>query len=105
MDVSIICVHLDVGASRRGTDMGPSAIMVAGAKPTIERLGHRVAAVRTVSLPSVENLQVGNQSYRYLDAISQVCAQVADIVEADLAANMFPLTLGGDHSLAIGTIS
>lgn len=85
--------------------MGPSAILVAGLVPTIERLGHRLVGVRTVSLPSVESLQVGNAAYRFLPVIAKVCREIADIVEHDLDRGIFPLTLGGDHSLAIGSIS
>jgi len=105
MNVSITNVHLDLGAGRRGTDMGPSAIHVAGLLPRLERLGHRVDQVESFGVEAAEGTSVGDAKARYLPVIAQLCARIADKVEADCEAGRFPLVLGGDHAQAIGTVS
>jgi arginase len=105
MEISITNVHLDLGAGRRGTDMGPSAMHVAGLVPKLTAIGHHVASVESIGVPSAENTSVGESNARYLDAIIQTCVKLADRVEASLHAGQFPLVLGGDHAQAIGTIS
>ena len=105
MDIAISNVHLDLGAGRRGTDMGPSAMHVAGLIPALERLGHRVVDVRTIGRVSREASSVGDQRARFLDVIRDACVELADHVEASCDAGRTPLALGGDHSQAIGTIA
>lgn len=105
MDIAISNVHLDLGAGRRGTDMGPSAMHVAGLIPALERLGHRVVDVRTIGRVSREASSVGDQRVRFLDVIRDACVELADHVEASCDAGRTPLALGGDHSQAIGTIA
>ena len=105
MDVSITNVHLDLGAGRRGTDMGPSAIHVAGLVPRLEGIGHRIVSVEPIDVRSMENSDVGDPSARFLPAIHRTCSLLADRVEVALASGAFPLVLGGDHAQAIGTIS
>ncbi|MFT4622314.1 MAG: arginase [Myxococcota bacterium] len=105
MDIAITNVHLDLGAGRRGTDMGPSAMHVAGLVPRLERIGHRLTGVRGVGAAAAENSSVGAPTARYLEAILSVCTRIADRVEANLEAGSVPLVLGGDHAQAIGTIS
>ncbi len=105
MDISITDVHLDLGAGRRGTDMGPSAMHVAGLVPNLERLGHKIHEVGTVAIRSAEALPEGNPKARYLDAIADMCSRLADRVEAAMEKGHFPLVLGGDHAQAMGTIS
>ncbi len=105
MDISICNVHLDLGAGRRGTDMGPSAIHVAGLVDALHRLGHRVVDIASVATPGVEALAVGDPKARFLAPIRDVCAEVADRVFFALEAGRFPLVLGGDHAQAVGTIS
>jgi len=105
MDISLTNVHLDLGAGRRGTDMGPSAIHVAGLVPGLEKLGHTIHQVQSLGGPSFEALTPGNPSARFLNEILQICTQLADIVEADMSDGRFPLVLGGDHAQAVGTIS
>lgn len=108
MDVSISNVHLDLGAGRRGTDMGPSAIHVAGLLPALERLGHEVHQVVSFDPESAEGANAhehGENNARFLPVIAELCARIADTVEADCEAGRFPLVLGGDHAQAIGTIS
>lgn len=105
MDLSITNVHLDLGAGRRGTDMGPSAMHVAGLVPAMERLGHRVRQVRTIGRVTREASVVGDARARFLEVVRDACAELADHVEAACDAGQTPLVLGGDHSQAIGTIA
>lgn len=105
MQISITNVHLDLGAGRRGTDMGPSAIHVAGLVPGLERLGHDVVSVEPIEARSFENTSAGDPSARFLPAITRTCALLADKVEREVGQGRFPLVLGGDHAQAIGTIS
>lgn len=105
MEIAITDVHLDLGAGRRGTDMGASAIHVAGLVPNLERMGHKIVDVSRVDAKSAESLQVGDPRARFLAAILETCTQLADRVEAGLEKGHFPLVLGGDHAQAIGTIS
>jgi arginase len=106
MDISITNVQLDLGAGRRGTDMGPSAIHVAGLVPQLRRLGHTVADVVSFGAESsFESADAGDPHARFLPEIRQVCTRIADRVEADALGGRFPLVLGGDHAQAIGTVS
>lgn len=105
MDIAITNVHLDLGAGRRGTDMGPSAIHVAGLVPKLSTLGHRVVDVRHIEVGLFEKAVAGDPRARFLQAITSTCTSLADQVEADLEEGSFPLVLGGDHAQAIGTVS
>lgn len=103
--VAVGNVHVDLGAGRRGVDMGPSAIHLAGLVPELRQLGHEVLDNFQVHVPSPEVVEVGNTSVRYLPSIVEVCRQLADRVEQAMDRGLFPVVLGGDHSVAIGTIS
>jgi len=105
MDLAITNVHLDLGAGRRGTDMGPSAMHVAGLIPNLRRMRHRVVDVGDLEVAGAEALAVGDPHARFLDVIAATCRRLADRVESGLERGLFPLVLGGDHSQAIGTIS
>jgi arginase len=105
MRISVTNVHLDLGAGRRGTDMGPSAIHVAGLVPALERLGHDVVGHQSVGRESAEAQQVGNLSARYLPHVAATCRELSEVIESQLARGEFPLILGGDHSQAIGSIA
>lgn len=104
-NIAITNVHLDLGAGRRGTDMGPSAIHVAGLIPQLKRLGHEIDRISTIGSKSFEALSIGEPNARFLDDILKVCTRLKSTIEEDLSNNCFPLVLGGDHSQAIGTIS
>ena len=104
MDISLANVHLDLGAGRRGTDMGPSAIHVAGLVPRLERLGHTICQIRSFDPVSHEATEAGDPRARFLDVIVPLCEALADHVEAEVRLGRLPLVLGGDHSVAIGTI-
>lgn len=105
LKVSIHNMHLDLGAGRRGVDMGPSAIHLAGLRAGVEELGHEVVQNTAITLPSQEMSAPGARNARYLPEIAKGCATLADQVEAGLEQGLFPVVLGGDHSVAIGTIS
>ena len=105
MKISITNVHLDLGAGRRGTDMGSSSIHVAGLVPRLEQLGHEVHPVESFGVEAPEGSRVEDPHARFLSVIAGLCARIADKVEADCEAGRFPLVLGGDHAQAIGTAS
>ncbi len=98
-------VHLDLGGLRRGTDMGPSAIHVAGLVDGLRGLGHRVAEIVAHDTSSFEATAVGDTRARFLPEIHTICADLAAAVASDRAAGRLPICLGGDHSLAIGSIA
>lgn len=104
--VRIIGVPMDLGASRRGVDMGPSAVRYTDLREKIEKLGHTVEDAGNVSVPFREDAARGAQrGARYLGAITEVCADVAARVRAALEAGQIPVVLGGDHALAAGSIA
>lgn len=105
LKIAIGNVHLDLGAGRRGVDMGPSAIHLAGLKNGVESLGHRVVNNFALGVTTQEMAEPGDPSARFLPEIAQVCRDLADRVEDALDKGWFPVVLGGDHSVAIGTIS
>lgn len=104
-NIRITNVHLDLGAGRRGTDMGSSAMHVAGLVPALKKLGHAVVGVHNIGQIAMESAEVGNPHARYLKIIDGICRQLADSMQTTLQAGEFPLVLGGDHSQAIGSIA
>jgi arginase len=102
--VAIIGAGLDLGAGRRGVDMGPSAIRYAGLESRIRALGREVADRGDVRVPVPEATDEGEPSARYLGPIMQVCARVAGLVEDAVTRGLLPVVLGGDHSIAMGTL-
>jgi arginase len=103
--IRVIGVPLDMGASRRGVDMGPSAMRVAGLETRLEALGHRVTDGGNIRVEVAETLPSGSDRARYLKPIAETCSRTADAVVKTLEEGMTPLLLGGDHSLAAGSIS
>lgn len=104
-EVAILGVPLDLGAGRRGTDMGPSAVRIAGLHDQITKLGFRWEDLGDLEIPAVETLSVHDPSARFLKEIAKACRQAHLKVMAALAKGQVPLVLGGDHSAAAGTIS
>lgn len=102
--VAVIGAALDLGAGRRGVDMGPSAIRYAGLEAKIEQLGRAYVDYGNVATPEVEAIAEGDPRTRYLDEILRACEQVADRVAAAKERGELPLVLGGDHSIALGTL-
>ncbi len=103
--IRIIGVPLDMGASRRGVDMGPSAMRVAGLEPRLEALGHKVTDGGNIRVEIAETQGHGNERARYLKEITETCTRTAKAVLKTLEDGQTPLVLGGDHSLAVGTVS
>lgn len=106
MNIHILEMPIDFGASRHGSDMGPSAMRLAGMKERLEALGHQ--AVRYFSPMQVspqEYEQVGNPKAKYLAPIVRANVQLAAEVEHAVENGDFPLVLGGDHSIALGSIA
>jgi arginase len=103
--IRVIGVPLDLGASRRGVDMGPSAVRVAGLEARLEALGHQVTDGGNIKVDIAETQKSGDANARYLKQISETCQRTADAVIKTLEAGETPLVLGGDHSLAAGTVS
>ena len=102
--VALIGASLDLGSGRRGVDMGPSAIRYAGLAARIERLGRQVFDRGNVEGPVAEATAVGNERVRFLEPIKQACEQVAQLVTQSVEEGLQPVVLGGDHSVAIGTL-
>ena len=102
--VAIIGAALDLGQGRRGVDMGPSAIRYAGLEERLQQLGFSVVDNGNVATTLPEGAAVVDERMRYLPEILETCALVSDLVGAAVAAGARPLVLGGDHSVALGTL-
>jgi arginase len=102
--VAVIGAGLDLGAGRRGVDMGPSAIRYAGLQERIARLGRECFDWGDVDAGVAEATEIGDPQARYLGAIMRSCAEVAVRVGDAVAQGYLPLVLGGDHSVAMGTL-
>ena len=96
---------MDLGADRRGVDMGPSAIRYARLKESLEKLGIEVTDHGNLRVPVPESASVAEQNAKYYPIIKAVCEELADVVAEVVKSGSFPLVLGGDHSIAMGTIA
>jgi arginase len=103
--VAVLGVPLDLGAGRRGVDMGPSAMRVAGLNARLEALGYRVEDLGNVAVEQPESSKVGPHNARYLKPIAATCRALAERVERAMRQGRFPMVLGGDHSVAVGTVN
>jgi len=103
--VSILGVPLDLGAGRRGTDMGPSAVRIAGLHDQIARLGLKWEDLGDLEVPAVETLEVLDPKAKFVREIAVACRQAHRRVMAAMRQDRIPIILGGDHSVAAGTIS
>ncbi len=103
--IAIIGAPMDLGAGRRGVDMGPSALRVAGLNEKLAALGYEVEDLGNVIVDQPESLPVGPSHARYLPQIAHTCARLAGMVEQAADEGRFPLVLGGDHSVAMGTVA
>jgi arginase len=102
--VAIIGAALDLGSGRRGVDMGPSAIRYAGLHDRLAGLGYSVADWSDVETAVLEATEELDSSARYLPEIKAACGRVARLVGIALGEGALPLVLGGDHSVALGTL-
>src|SRR5881409_3089319 len=103
--IDVIGVPVDLGAGRRGVDMGPSAIRVADLEPRLEQLGHKVQDAGDLDVMIPETQKVGDGKLRYKAPIMAFCEELRTAVEKSLERNRLPLVLGGDHSIAIGSVA
>jgi arginase len=103
--LAIIGAPLDLGAGRRGVDMGPSALRVAGLNARLEALGFRVDDLGNVQVEQQESARPGPANARYLHHIAATCKDLSAKVERAAGQGKFPIVLGGDHSVAVGTVS
>lgn len=106
MNVHILEMPLDFGASRHGSDMGPSAIRLAGIKERLESLGHKTYEHSDIFRAKPQEYeQMGNPKAKYLKPIVNACTKLAAQVEKIASAGDFPLILGGDHSIVLGSLA
>ncbi len=103
--IRIIGVPMDLGQSRRGVDMGPSALRVAGLQSRLKQLGHTVEDIGNVAVKQPEEQPYGEKRAKYLNEIAETCRGLAEMTEQTLSEGFLPLVLGGDHSIAIGSCS
>ena len=105
MIVHVLGVPMDLGSGRRGVDMGPSAIRIAGLEARLRELGHTVVDDGDVNIRNMEELKVGDVRARYLTEIARAAEVTCRKVDRIVSRGHFPLVLGGDHSIAVGTVS
>ena len=103
--IEIIGIPVDLGAGRRGVDMGPSAIRIADLEPRLETLGHKVTDFGDIDVVIPETQKVGAGKLRYKTPILAACESLRTQVERSLGEGRMPLVLGGDHSIAIGSVA
>ena len=103
--IQILGVPLDLGAARRGTDGGPSALRVAGLGEALQGLGYPVLRERDIAVPAMETRDQGQSGLRYKREILTVCRRLREACLEALEAGRLPLVLGGDHSLSMGSVS
>jgi arginase len=104
-ELHIIGVPLDLGGGRRGVDMGPSALRIAGIGERLAALGHGVRDQGDLDTPTQETIDAGNPRQRYLAQIADVCDDLHRRARDVLGAGGVPIVLGGDHSVAAGSVS
>lgn len=105
LPIHLVGVPMDLGAGRRGVGMGPAAIRIAGAVPALQALGYEVRDAGEVAVPSPETQAAPDPQARYEPAIYHVCDRLRLRVRRALEDGEMPLVLGGDHSIAIGSVS
>jgi arginase len=103
--IAIIGAPLDLGAGRRGVDMGPSAVRVARLQARLATLGYEVEDRGNVAVEQAESRPHGDERARYLSEITKTCTRLSATVEKAAGEGCFPLVLGGDHSIAVGTVA
>lgn len=105
MKVTVLGCPLDLGANRRGVDMGPSAFRVAGLVERIRRLGHDVRDRGDVDVPLPEECDIGDPRKKFAEDIRDVCEDLCGRVAQSVRDSALPIVLGGDHSIAMGSIA
>ena len=103
--IAVIGAPMDLGAGRRGVDMGPSALRIARLRSRLTELGYEVEDLGNVTVDQPESSPGGSPKARYLPQIAHTCTRLSEMVEAAMDRGRAPLVLGGDHSIAVGTIA
>src|SRR5579872_2322738 len=103
--IAIIGAPMDLGAGRRGVDMGPSALRLAGLNEKLASLGYTIEDLGNIAIDQPETTPVGPANAKFLLPIAHTCGRLAEIVGKAADGGMVPLVLGGDHSIAIGTVT
>ncbi len=103
--VAIVGVPLDLGGNRRGVDMGPSAVRLTSLATRIRMLGYDVVDTGDIDVPIPEECHIGDPKMKFAKEIGDVCRALCDRVHAAMKEGRIPVTLGGDHSLAMGSIA
>ena len=103
--IAILGAPMDLGAGRRGVDMGPSALRVAQLNQRLTCLGYDVVDLGNVLVEQPESVPPGEDRAKYLTQIQQTCERLAGKVAQAMREGKVPLVLGGDHSIAVGTIA
>lgn len=103
--VAIIGFPMDLGAGRRGVDMGPSALRIADVSQKIHDLGYHVRDYGNIPIMTAETQEIKDPKLKYLPEITRACEELAKKTRKVLDAEEFPLILGGDHSMSIGSIA
>lgn len=104
-EIGIVGVPMDLGAGRRGVDMGPSAIRYAGLERDLKSMGLQVTDYHNIAVPGPESARVGNPKARFDELIETACIELREQVARIARGKGFPLVLGGDHSIAMGTVA
>jgi len=104
MQIDVIGVPIDLGADRRGVDMGPSAIRYAHLHKKLEELGYALNDRGNIEVPIQETCSITDPRLKYMDCIIPMARRVSGAVATSMQAGRFPLVLGGDHSLSVGSI-
>jgi arginase len=102
-DISILGIPMDLGAGRRGVDMGPSAVRLADLEAELAKLGYRIEDLGNLDVPVPEELSSAGD-LRFVDAVADICRTAFEKLRA-LPGGTLPLSLGGDHSVSMGTIA
>ena len=107
LNIALIGVPVDMGAGRRGVDMGPSAVRYASLRARLEQIGHTVNDLGNIAVPTMDELAVptAGEKLRYLEPLARMNLALAHKVSDAIAGGAFPLIIGGDHSLSIGSVN
>ncbi len=103
--VSLIGVPMDLGGNRRGVDMGPSAFRIAGVENELRNLGHEFVDRGNIPVGDPRSDGAVDPKARYLATIAEACGNLSDMVREAMDEGHFPLVIGGDHSIAVGTVA
>ena len=104
-NIALISVSIDLGAGRRGVDMGPSALRIAGITREIEAIGHSVTELGTITAGGIETTEAGEGALPFLNEVAHVADRTRAAVKRGLVRGCTPLVLGGDHSLSMGSVA